>query len=339
MTGLTSSARGLTLEAHAYRLLARGLSAQRQRRRGAAAPTGADLNTENVQAAAAKLGVQAELLGNGFLQLSYQGRVSYARSADFEFERLVPWLVCGDKWLTARLLSERGLPVPTSGAFTASRFAEAGRFFDSLSKPVVTKPARGTASGTGITLDITTRRQLHAGFVRARAYGSEVLVEQQVPGENVRVTILDGQVLGAVRRLPAHVVGDGHRTLSALVQHKNDLWHARSPHNRLFRPIELDDDVNRTLGHQGLTLQSVPGEGQVVHLRRVSNADAAACGPVLAGVDLITTDPSAPVRAGEVFINEINTTPGLYVANGLQNGSPSTYASECILRRLFGIEA
>ena len=187
------------------------------------------------------------------------------------------------------------------------------------------------------------------------------MVEQQVAGENLRITILDGRVLGAVRRLPAYVVGDGNASIAARAEEKNGLWRSRSPDNQLLRPIEIDRDVRRILDRQGLTPQSVPEAGRVVRLRQVCNADlggeivdvarelhdeqrnlalaaARVSASVLCGVDLITKDPGAPAHADTVTINEVNTTPSLYVSNAMYNGSPSTYASECILRYLFGIE-
>jgi cyanophycin synthetase len=337
-------------------------SARRRLGETVAAPTAADLNVENVQAAAERLGVDVELLPGGFLKLTHGSAVSYARSADFAFERLIPYFVCGDKWLTSTLLSDEGLPVPRFGVFDVSSYDEALRFFGELARPVVTKPARGTAGGAGITLAIATRAAFRAGFARARAAGRDVLVEEQVEGENVRVTILDGQVLGAVRRIPAHVLGDGERSVTALVEDKNERWRTQSPDNRLLRPIAIDADARRILGAQGLDPGSVPDAGRVVRLREVSNADqggeiadvrgeihpehldlatraASVVGPILCGVDLIVRDLGEPAQPGNVYINEVNTTPSLYVANEMVAGAPSTTAAEAVLRRLFDLPA
>jgi cyanophycin synthetase len=265
--------------------------------------------------------------------------------------------MAGDKPLTSTLLAEGGLPVPRFGAFDSRSYSAAQRFFDELPKPVVAKPARGTAGGAGITLGIRTHGELRAGFARARSYGREVLVEEQVAGENVRVTVLDGEVLGAVQRAPAHVVGDGSATIAALVEAKNALWRAGGPANRLFRPITLDADAVRVLKRQGLRAGEVPAAGRTVRLRDVSNADqggevidvraalhpqhlelalaaARIVGPVLCGVDLIVADLAAP---GRVFVNEVNTTPSLYVAGAIAGGSPSTDAAEAVLRYVFGM--
>ncbi len=327
--------------------------------RSKAAPTAADLNLDNIRAAARAVGVEVESLPGNFLKLSHAGAISYAHGSDFAFESVVSYFLCGDKPLTARLLAERNLPVPMSRSFELSQYEEARRFFGKLSKPVVIKPSRGTAGGSGITLDVRNDSQLRDAFARAGAFGNDVLVEQQVDGEHLRITILDGEILGAVRRIPARVVGDGASSIRALIGAKNQLWRTRSPQNVLFRPIMVDLEVRRLLRREGLRMSSVPADGEEILLRRVSNADAGgeiadigdelhddvrrlalraaeAVGPVLCGVDLIVRDITKPVVDSEsVYINEVNTTPSLYVANAMVEGHASTCASERILRYLF----
>jgi D-alanine-D-alanine ligase-like ATP-grasp enzyme len=283
--------------------------------------------------------------------------VLYAYQSNLAFEPLVPYFACGDKALTAARLAEAGLPVPRSAAFELSEYDRAQRFFAKLDKPAVTKPARGTSGGAGVTLDITRRRDFRAGFARAAAHLRGVLVEQQVAGEHLRITVLAGSVIGAVHRVPAYVTGDGRASVASLVERKNALWRAGSPENRLLRPIGLDGEANRLLKRQGLAPNSVVPEDRDVWLRDVCNADeggeivevtdsvhpdhrdmalaaADVLGPVLSGVDLIV--PDLRTGAGAV-INEVNTTPSLYVINGMRDGAPSHEASERILRHLFGI--
>ena len=323
------------------------------------APTATDLNIASLQAAGERLGVGVERLPGDMLRLTHGGEVSYAHASNLAFEPLVPFFACGDKGLTAARLAEAGLPVPRSAAFGLSGYDRAQRFFAELDKPVVTKPARGTSGGLGVTLNITTRRSFRAGVARAAVHLRGVLVEQQVAGEHVRVTILAGSVIGAVHRFPAHVTGDGSASVASLVERKNALWRAGSPENRLLRPIRLDGEAKRILRRQGLGRTSVANEGRDVWLREVCNADeggeiveitdsllpdhrdtalaaANVLGPVLSGVDLIV--PDLRTGAGAV-INEVNTTPSLYVINGMRDGAPSHEASERILRHLFGIGA
>jgi cyanophycin synthetase len=328
---------------------------------GGRIPSSTDLNAATIRAAAARLGVGVEPLPGDFLKLTYAGASSYCRGSDFAFESLVPWHLCGDKPATSMILSEHGIPVPAFRSFGISGFRPALEYLRATGGPVVAKPARRTSSGQGVTMGITTPRALRSAFAKACAVSGDVMLEAQVAGENVRVTILDGQVLGAVHRIPARVVGDGRQTIAQLIAAKNEAWRSQSPENRLQRPIEVDGELKRILRSSGLGLRSTPAQGKVVYVREVCNADqggeiedvlgglhedhvrlaltaADVMGPVLCAVDLIVRDLRAPATPGGVFVNEINTTPGLYATRAPVDGAPSTAATERVLRHLFSID-
>jgi cyanophycin synthetase len=256
------------------------------------------------------------------------------------------------------VLAEAGLPVASNVCCTARELDRALAFLRTTGGPVVTKPARGTASGAGITLDIADGRALRRGFARARAYSSGILVEEQVEGQNVRITVLAGEVLGVVLRTPALVVGDGRHSVVELIRSKNGRLEAGEPGNRMLWPIRVDGELRRVLRMQSLTLDSVPRDGQDVPLRLVANSGqggeiedarsrvhdeylrmaveaADAVGAALCGVDLIIPDLESPPTGNGTVINELNTTPSLYIVNGLVDGVPSTYAAERVLEHLF----
>ncbi len=316
------------------------------------------LNTELVKAASEKLGIAVRDLPGGFLELQRGDQTHRSHGSDFDFEGLLPWMLCGDKSATSTVLSARGLPVAPFDSFTAACYGGALEFFRECRKPVVTKPTRGTSSGTGVSLDIRTEGGFRSGFMRALPSAGEVTVEPQIDGDNLRVTVLGGEVLGAVRRIPANVVGDGSNSVRELVSAKNEGWRVRGPENRLLQPILIDGEVNRLLRRRGMDLDTVPGKMQLVTLRQPCNADlggeieaweprlhpeyirlslaaATALGATLCGVDLIAPDATAGGQPGEAIINEVNTTPALYISAGMASGAPSTYPAERVLRLLF----
>ena len=320
--------------------------------------TAAALNVQTLRAAASELGVAVEELPGGFLRLRHGDAVSLAYGTNFAFDPLVPYFACGDKALTSTLLAEHGLPVPESRRFERGQYAEAARFYESLSRTAVTKPARDTYGGAGVTVGIRTLREFRRGFVIAASHPGGVLVEARVPGQDIRVTVLDGEVLGAVLRIPAHVTGDGETAITALVAAKNERRRRGARDNTLLRPIALDADAKRTLRRQQLAPGSVPDAGRSVALRDVCNADrggeihdvdlhpdlleialeaAGATGAVLSGVDLLAVDPQGSARPGTVHVIEVNTTPSLYVAHGLRDGRPCPDTAAAVLRRLFGL--
>lgn len=234
-----------------------------------------------------------------------------------------------DKYLTAHMLREAGLPAPVHGR--ASSFAQAQELARRIGYPVVVKPT-DRERGEGVTVDVS-EATLEAAYEIAQqpSPGKAVLIERQTPGVCFRLFIVAGQLLYAVRRLPIGVYGDGRSSVNELVsaecaaQQRRAHW-ARSGIQPLD-PIALD-----MLRQQGLEPNSVPPMGQFVALRRIEtaasggvdedvsdilhseNADVAIratrlLGLEVAGVDIISPDISQPWHANQAVINEVNFAP------------------------------
>jgi len=241
--------------------------------------------------------------------------------------------VAGDKPLVYQLLQAEGIRVPAHVVCAACDLAIARRFLQQTGRPCVVKPARRTGAGVGITTGLRDLAQLVAALVRAGAYCGEVVVEEQVDGQNLRLLYLDGEFLDSVRRLPPVVCGDGRSRISELIERENA--------DRLAKGcaasqtlLVVDAELRGTLRGEGYTMRSVPAAGEVVRLKGVVNDNrgednvavdglcsavvevgaraAAAVGVRLAGVDVITPDPTRPLDEVGGVIIEVNTTPGYY---------------------------
>jgi cyanophycin synthetase len=264
--------------------------------------------------------------------------------------------LAGNKPLVHRLLAEQGLPVPRHCVCRADDLRSAWAFVAEPGRRCVVKPARSTGGGLGITTGVTTRLQLIAAMGRAGAYCADVVVEEQVAGGNYRLLYLDGELLDAVERRPPAVPGDGASTIRQLVEAEN-ADRAAAGLAASQGPVRVDTELRHTLKACGLELGSVPAAGRLVVLKTVVNdnrrtdnvpaADrvcpdlvqscagaAAAVGARLAGVDVITPDPGAPLADVGGIIGEVNTTPGYYF-HYMTSGAPVPVAL-LILERLCG---
>jgi cyanophycin synthetase len=207
-------------------------------------------------------------------------------------------------------------------------------FMESSPRECVIKPAKGTGGGRGVTTGI--RRRLHLALAAASAavYGDDLLIEEQLEGDNYRLLYLDGVLLDAFVRKPPTAVADGHSTVFRLVRRANA---ERLRHGFVLSQVLLsvDQDMRRTLAKQRLSLRSVPPEGTVVTLKTVVNENCGAdnttatdllCDSIieagaraadalevrLAGVDVVTRDPAVPLEESGGAVIEVNTTPGFY---------------------------
>ncbi|MBD3329440.1 ATP-grasp domain-containing protein [Candidatus Dojkabacteria bacterium] len=231
------------------------------------------------------------------------------------------------KYLTNMVLEEAGVPVPKQNKL--SSIEDALEFYNKF-QVIVIKPAQGLG-GKGVTIlpedENAVRKAYRAALENNKSKTStKILGEEFIPGNHYRLLVLGNHVIGAVRRVPADVSGDGVHTISELIKLEN-----KKRKERLLKPIPVDDQTHKKLNRQNLTLDSVLPKDQRVEIRFHANLTTGgsteecaeemhkfyeetavnavkATGMKFGGVDLITPDISKPARCA---INEVNYNPGL----------------------------
>src|ERR1700744_830823 len=167
---------------------------------------------------ALRRGIWVEVLDaeTGELRLSHGGRSVITRESLSEFPSAVAAGRCDDKRLTRRLVSDAGIIVPRARLAT---FDDDDYAFLQEVGEVVVKPTRGE-QGKGITVGVTAENgpgDLTAAVARAREQYPEVLIEQRVAGDDLRLVVIDGRVVAAALRLPPAGIGTGADTARALI--------------------------------------------------------------------------------------------------------------------------
>ena len=97
---------------------------------------------------------------------------------------------------------------------------EAVAALQSLRPPLVVKPLDGN-QGKGISLGLTTADEVAAAYDLAAEISRSVIVEEYFQGRDYRALIVDGKMVAASEREPAHVVGDGVHTVAQLIEEEN----------------------------------------------------------------------------------------------------------------------
>jgi D-alanine-D-alanine ligase-like ATP-grasp enzyme len=284
--------------------------------------------------AAESLGGECVLLGDRFSQITVDGVSTRVVENYSEIDDPITLAVLHDKPLTHQILNGVGLTTPRHATFSLKRIGPAVEFLERSARHCVVKPASGTGGGRGVTTGIRTRSHLARAAAAAACYCDDLLIEEQLEGDNYRLLYLDGELIDAFVRRPPGVIGDGRSSISQLVRQAND-ERLRNGSDLSQVLIAVDLDMKRTLARQNFTLASVPPAGTPVTLKTVINENCGAdnstatdvlCSSIVndgkravralrtrfAGIDLITTDPGVPLAESGGAIIEVNGTPNLY---------------------------
>lgn len=247
-----------------------------------------------------------------------------------------------DKDLTRKLLQQIGLPVPRGRPVRSEEDAWAAAL--EIGVPVVVKPRDGN-QGRGVAVNLFNREQVTAAFRSASAESDSLIVEKCVQGDDYRVLVIGRQFVAAARRKPAHVIGDGVRTIQQLVEEVNQDPRRATDHAAALSKIRINDIALAVLAEQGMTPESVPAKGRQILIRRNANlstggtaADvtddvhptlkqacveaANAVGLDICGIDLMAIDITQPLSERNGCIIELNARPGLRMHLHPSDGQP-----------------
>ncbi|MGF1653930.1 MAG: N-acetylglutaminylglutamine synthetase [Actinomycetales bacterium] len=218
---------------------------------------------------ALRRGVTVEVTdaASGEMRLSLGGRVVLTRESLSELTTAVAMSRCDDKRVTRRLLARAGIPVPDGLELADGRVDDAAAAFLARHGEVVVKPARGE-QGRGITVGVRDAGELAAAAEAAHRFCPDVLVEQRVAGEDLRVVVIDGEAVAAAVRRPAAVVGTGRDTVRDLVvRQSRRRERATGGESR----IPLDATTEAVVADAGYAMDDVLPEGEILEVRRTAN--------------------------------------------------------------------
>jgi D-alanine-D-alanine ligase-like ATP-grasp enzyme len=258
------------------------------------------------------------------------------------------------KGLTRSMLAEHGVPVAPGRWLPIDGTEDIHAAAKELGYPLVVKPADGI-KGHAVTTGITSDEQLEQALqtITESRYGSAgVVLERMVYGADYRLLATARETISVVRRDPAAVTGDGRHTVAELILAAN-VARRRVPH-LAKRLIPLDARIEKPLSGQGLTLMSVPPDGQQVYLSHVANlsqggtsrevldsthpsilelaaaAVAAIPGLPYGGVDILMDDHRKPADDQNIAVIEINHNPAMLLHHYPMYGPPRSVCKQLL---------
>ena len=294
------------------------------------------------------------LTEGSLVQFGWGSRQRRIQAAEIDATGAIAETIAQDKELTKKLLDAAGVPVPMGRSVSDPEDAWAAAL--EIGLPVVIKPKDGN-QGKGVTVNVTTKEQLTAGFHTASEFRDDILVERYLPGHDYRVLVIGDKMVACARRDPPQVVGDGVHSVRQLVEQVNKDPRRGDGHATSLTKIRFDDIALATLAKHGMHADSVPSNGQRVVLRNNANlstggtatdvtddvhpevaerciAAAHMVGLDICGVDLVCDSVLRPIEEQHGGIVEVNAAPGLRMHLSPSFGKPRPIG-EAIMDTLF----
>jgi len=317
-----------------------------------AADTALGPSTETLVKEAEARGIPwMELGARAMIQLGYGVHQKKIQATLSDRTSVLGVELASDKEGTKQILRSAGIPVPRGTVI--NYLNELQDAIDDLGGyPIVVKPLNGN-HGRGITININEWVQAEAAYDAAKEVSKAVIVERFYEGSDHRVLVVNGKVVAVAERIPAHVVGDGQSPISALIEDTNRDSRRGDGHDNVLTKIEVDRTTWQLLEQKGYSLDTVLADGEVCYLRATANLSTGGIaidrtddvhpetvwlaqrvvkiiGLDIAGIDIVTTDISKPLREMDGVIVEVNAAPGFRMHVCPSEGIPRNVAEPVI---------
>ena len=298
-----------------------------------------ELSTQILLREAVKRGVSFEILDRkeNFIRFSKDGNIQYVKQATkTSLDNYASILTMENKLVTKKILEEHEIRVPKGLEYTSAAAAKTD-FLIHQGKPIVVKPNQ-TNFGLGITIlkknseELPFQRAVDIAF----EHDSTILIEEFISGKEFRFFVIGDEVVGILHRVPANVTGDGNRSVSELVELKNQDPLRGKGYRTPLEKIQLGEAEAMFLKQQNKDFSTVPDSGELVFLRENSNIStggdsidftddipysykqiavsaAKAMNVVITGLDMIIPDTLQEATAGNYAIIELNFNPAIHI--------------------------
>ncbi|WP_294821603.1 cyanophycin synthetase, partial [uncultured Flavobacterium sp.] len=282
-------------------------------------------------------------LGYGINQMRFQATITNKTS------HIAVDIAC-NKEQTKRLLEAASIPVAGGGICRDEEGLD--EIIGKIGYPIVLKPLDGN-HGKGASINVTNLQDAKAGLEFAQKYGPKVIVEKFITGFDFRVLVIDNKVVAAAQRVPAHVKGNGQNTIQELIDLENTDPRRGYGHENVLTEITVDRDTTELLDKIGYSLETVPGQGEVVYLKSTANLSTGGTsvdvtdmmhpeniflaerisrviGLDVCGIDIMAENLTQPLKENGGVILEVNAAPGFRMHLAPSEGLPRNVAAPVI---------
>ena len=286
-----------------------------------------------------KRGIEVEVLDEKLelIKASYNGHNELIYDRDSSIMPYNVSILAGDKGITKKILQSNGISVPMGETFNISDYDYILKAFEIFDCPVVLKPTFGS-HGYDVYTNITSKKELVETIekiIRDRGSKTKVLIEEYFPAKEYRVFVTKNRDYAVLHRDPAHVFGDGIKTIKELIDEEN--YNRVHPRTNALCEILVDEELYKYINSNGITMDYIPNKNEKVYLRPNSNVamggicedytDRVHSSVIDIGMRVLEAFPGLPYVGIDYMTNtieeeqddfsyriiEVNTVPGVHM--------------------------
>lgn len=210
------------------------------------------------------IGVEPIDPDRGYFRLVHGSRRVTCRESLCDLTTSIAMCRCADKQITAELMRSAGLSVPEQRVYEDDEQAKA--FLEKHGR-IVVKPLEGE-QGAGVSVDLDTADDMLAAVRAAQQHDETVLLEEFAEGIDLRIIVINNEVVAAAVRKPAEIFGTGVHTIEELIEKVSRRRRAATGGES---EIPFDDETERCVGSAGYQYSDTLPEGQSLQVRRTAN--------------------------------------------------------------------
>lgn len=257
-----------------------------------------ELSTQILMKESIKRGITVNIVdrSENFISLKNKEKIEYVKQATkTSKDTYVSVLIMENKTVTKKVLAEKGVKVPRGEEFNSIEDAKI-KAHNYINKPVVIKP-KSTNFGIGINIfpDGANLEDIIHAFEIAFKNDNTVLIEEFIKGKEYRFLVINNEVVGILHRVPANVIGDGEKTITELVEVKNQDPLRGKGYVTPLEKIRLEENVELFLKQQGKNFDYIPKKDEIIYLRENSN--------ISTGGDSVDYTDDIPQKFKDIAVN------------------------------------
>ena len=257
-----------------------------------------ELSTQILMKESIKRGITVNIVdrSENFISLKNKEKIEYVKQATkTSKDTYVSVLIMENKTVTKKVLAEKGVKVPRGEEFNSIEDAKI-KAHNYINKPVVIKP-KSTNFGIGINIfpDGANLEDIIHAFEIAFKNDNTVLIEEFIKGKEYRFLVINNEVVGILHRVPANVIGDGEKTITELVEVKNQDPLRGKGYVTPLEKIRLEENAELFLKQQGKNFDYIPKKDEIIYLRENSN--------ISTGGDSVDYTDDIPQKFKDIAVN------------------------------------